>query len=80
MSHHLKINATLLSIVGSAVGTGVFVIWLASAKAQDIDTAKAEISELKASDKTKTEFLSRLDERTTLILRQLENINSKLNP
>ncbi len=80
MSNLLKINATLLSMVGSALGTGCIVVWIASAKASDIDTAKSDIHELKAADRTKSETLSRLVERTELILKQLESINAKLKP
>lgn len=78
MSAVFKINTAILSIIGSALATGAAVTWLASAKAADIDTAKADIQELKASDKSKTDTLSRLDERTVMILKQLENLNTKL--
>jgi len=77
MSNLVKINTAILSIIGSALATGTAVTWLASAKAADIDTAKEDIQELKASDKSKAETLSRLDERTVMILKQLENLNAK---
>ncbi len=80
MSTFLKVNTAILSIIGSAVGSGVFVTWLASAKTADIDAAKQDIRDLKQADKAKTEILSRLDERTAMILKQLENLNSKLKP
>lgn len=80
MSHVFKINTAILSIIGSAVSTGIFVAWLASAKASDIDTAKGDIHELKSSDKVQSETLSRLEERTAMILKHLENLNAKLKP
>ena len=78
MSTFLKVNTAILSIIGSAVGTGVFVTWLASAKAADIDAAKEDIRELKESERATNQSLSRLDERTIQILKQLENLNSKI--
>jgi hypothetical protein len=80
MSNLIKINTALLSIIGSAIATGVFVTWIASAKAADIDTAKADINELKTADRLKAETLSRLDERTGMILKQLETLNAKFKP
>ena len=76
MSTTFKINTAVLSIIGSALVTGVTVTWLASAKAADIETAKADIRELKTSDKSKSEILSRLDERTGMILKQLEKLTT----
>jgi hypothetical protein len=78
MSAVFKINTAILSIIGSALATGAAVTWLASAKAADIDVAKQDIQELKTSDKAKAETLSRLDERTAMILKQLETLNAKV--
>lgn len=78
MSSHVKINAALLSIIGSALATSVWIVWLASARASDIDTAKHDIQELKEAERDTGLSLSRLDERTVLMLKKLEAIEARL--
>jgi hypothetical protein len=80
MSHLVKINAAILSIIGSALATGTAVTWLASAKANDITTAQEDIRALKEAERVTNQSLSRLDERTALILKQLEHLNERLKP
>ena len=74
-----KQNMAFWSVLGTAAGTAVTVIWMASAKASDIETSKtaietvkSEVRTLQEKERSHGETLSRLDERTIAILRILE--------
>lgn len=77
MSNLVKFNTAWLSVVVSSVGTAGYITWLASAKASAIETAQREIIELKDSDKQQSAVLSRLDERTVMILETLRGLVKK---
>lgn len=77
MSNLVKFNTAWLSVVASSVGTAGYITWLASAKASAIETAQREIVELKDSDKQQSAVLSRLDERTVMILETLRGLVKK---
>jgi len=77
MSNLVKFNSAWLSVVVSSVGTAGYITWLASAKASAIETAQREIVELKDSDKQQSVVLSRLDERTAMILEALRGMVKK---
>lgn len=77
MSNLVKFNTAWLSVVVSSVGTAGYITWLASAKASAIETAQREIVELKDSDKQQSAVLSRLDERTVMILETLRGLVKK---
>jgi hypothetical protein len=77
MSNLVKFNTAWLSVVVSSVGTAGYITWLASAKASAIEIAQREIVELKDSDKQQSAVLSRLDERTVMILETLRNLVKK---
>jgi hypothetical protein len=77
MSNLVKFNTAWMSVVVSSLGTAGYITWLASAKASAIETAQREIVELKDSDKQQSAVLSRLDERTVMILETLRNLVKK---
>jgi hypothetical protein len=77
MSNLVKFNTAWLSVVVSSFGTAGYITWIASAKASAIETAQREIVELKDSDKQQSAVLSRLDERTVMILETLRNLVKK---
>lgn len=78
MSSAFKVNLTWLTATASALGAWASVVWIASSKASDIEVAKTEILELKASDKQQSAVLNRLDERTSMVLETLKELRSIL--
>jgi len=85
MSQHFKINSTLLAIIASALGAWGSVVWIASSKANDIEThgtdilsVKQEIKALQDADRSTHALLQRLDERTSMVLENLRSITSML--
>ncbi len=82
MSAHNKFNTAVASVVLSALGTAISVIWMASAKAKDIDTCREDIEKLTQTSQKRdiemneqAKILSRLDERTIAILREIQARN-----
>lgn len=78
MSNVLKLNFTYLTAIASALGAWASVVWIASSKASDIETAKADILQLKESDKQQSAVLNRLDERSTMVLDALKELRAML--
>ena len=78
MSNAQKFNVTYLTAIASALGAWASVVWIASSKASDIEVAKEEILELKASDKQQSAVLNRLDERSTMVLDALKELRAML--
>lgn len=80
MSRIFKENSVWLTALLSCIGTAAYVIWVTSAKANDIDVAKREISVLQDSDKQQSAILNRLDERSMIMLESLRRIEKEKAP
>ena len=85
MSYAQKINFSFVSIVGSCAFTSLSLVWIASTKASEIDSAKEKIEEsktelklIKQEQSETAKSLSKLEERTVLILQQLESLSKRI--
>lgn len=77
MSNVFKVNTAWLTVILSSLGSAVYVVWMTSAKASDIEVAKREIQALQVSDTQQSAVLNRLDERTLMILDSLRRIEKE---
>lgn len=77
MSNVFKINSAWLTVILSSLGSTAYVVWVASAKASDIDVAKREIISLQESDRQQSAVLNRLDERSMMILDSLRRMEKE---
>lgn len=66
----LAATASVLASLGSAV-------WVGSAKNKELDRLKVDVGEVMASDGEQNKTLSRLDERTQLILDTVKRIEDR---
>jgi DNA-directed RNA polymerase specialized sigma subunit len=79
MSTTLKINAAVWSVILSCVGTASYVVWIASAKARDVEVQGQSLSSMESRMDSVESMQSRLDERTQLILQNQKTQDSKLH-
>lgn len=79
MPTQIKINMTCLTIILSSLGTAAYIIWIAGAKARDIEVAQVDINSLKGSMMRVESITTTLEERSKLMLATQETMDSRLH-
>lgn len=75
----MKIHLTMsvLAATASVLASLSSAVWVGSAKNKELDRLKVDVGEVMASDGEQNKTLSRLDERTQLILDTVKRIEDR---
>lgn len=79
MPTQIKINMTCLTIILSSLGTAAYIIWIAGAKARDIEVAQVDINSLKGSVVRVESSTTTLEERSKLMLDMQRTMEARLH-
>lgn len=79
MSTRIKLSIGLLTVILSCLGTATSVIWMASAKAADIDACKQDIAVLKVDVRDVREKTVGMAATSKSIENTLEKVESRLH-